>query len=147
MVWIWLALGILFLILEALTSNFFLLWFACGSFVGALISKLGLSFEWQFGVFVISSGILLLLSRTVFVKFFLLRSGGRHVRTNVDSLIGKRGLIKNEVESKLRTGEVLIEGSLYGAISSSEEKLSVDSEVKVVGIQGNKLIVELLERG
>lgn len=144
MFWIWLFLAVILLIIEALTTSFFTLWFAIGAFAAAIIARSGSTFAWQLGTFVISSGVLVILSRTIFVRFL---TKGKAIRSNVDSLLGKTGTIKTEVNNSERRGEVLIEGNLYRAISKQNETLSVDSNVEVIGIEGNRLVVELTERG
>jgi membrane protein implicated in regulation of membrane protease activity len=142
MFWIWLFFAVILLIIEALTTSFFTLWFAIGAFVAALIARLGSSFTWQLGAFVISSGVLVILSRTIFVR---LLTKGKTIRSNVDSLLGKTGVVKTEVNNSDRNGEILIEGNLYKAVSKQNETLSVDSNVEVIGVDGNRLVVEQTE--
>ena len=60
-------------------------------------------------------------------------------------MIGKKGKVIKEI-SELERGEIKCNGVIWTAISKEKEKnISSGSIVKIVGIEGNKLIVEKVE--
>ncbi len=85
----WLALAVIFLIIEALTIGLTTIWFAAGSFVALVLSMFHAPVIAQFIVFLLVSFCLLLFTRKIFVE--KLKTG--RVRTNVEALIGEMGQV------------------------------------------------------
>ena len=63
-----------------------------------------------------------------------------HIPTNTHALLGKRAVVVNEI-SPIQNGMVKIGGESWAA--SSEFTCSVGSVVKVLRIEGNRVIVTL----
>ena len=62
--------------------------------------------------------------------------------TNADRSIGETGVTVTEINNLLGTGEVNLKGTIWTARSSTENVIPKDSQVRVISIEGVKLIVE-----
>jgi len=78
----------------------------------------------------------------VFIRPFLAKALKREtVNSNVDTMVGKKGVIVAEVKAT-ESGEVNIDGILWTAIATKDGMvIKNDSLVKVMAVSGNKLIV------
>ena len=135
---IWLGVMILFAVGEAVTVGLTSIWFAVGA-LGALITAgLGLGFWPQITVFIILSGVALALVRPLAKK--LLRPG--YSATNADRVIGAVGLVTEEVDNMAGKGLVNLSGQVWSARAQDEQNIPAGQEVRVLRIQGVKVIVE-----
>ena len=141
---IWLGIFVLALIIEAISPELLSVWFALGSIIALILSFIpGVTWWIQLIVFVVVSGTLLLCLRPLTKKYMI-----RNKRnTNIDEIIGKKGkMIKGCDE--LNHGEVKINGVIWTAVSSDEKSsIKEDAIVKVISIEGNKLIVKEIKEG
>lgn len=136
----WLILCIAFLIFEGATQALTTIWFAGGSIVSLLLSLITPNIYIQFLAFVISSSLLLYLTRPLLQK----KLNDKFIKTNADRLIGKTAVVKEKV-SYLNTGQVLIKGQVWTAITKSEDIYDIDEQVVVDSIEGVKLVVRKKE--
>lgn len=144
---VWLALMIIMVIVECMGPALVSIWFAAGALVSLILSLFslipGVTIPWwvQVIVFVVVSAITLLALRPL-SKRYLKRN---IVNSNVDSLVGKRGLLEEEIKP-FEPGVCKINDVSWTAISTNgKETIAVKSVVEVVAIQGNKLIVKKVE--
>jgi len=137
-VWLfWLLAGLALAILEILTPGFVLACFSFGCFVAAIVAALDFSLSWQISFFAATTFVLFVSARQLFGKLY----GGKKapVFTNVDRLIGMIGVTLEEVDDQ--SGQVKVEGESWSARSGSGEKLPAGIKVRVLRIDGNKLVV------
>ena len=138
----WLALALIFLLVEALTAGLATIWFAAGAFLALIASLFSLSFPLQLGLFLISSICLLVFTRKIFVE--KLKTGAE--KTNVEAIIGERGLVIAEI-GPFDVGQVKVNGQVWSAIARDpNETIQVNEMVKVVAVVGVKLIVNTANR-
>ena len=91
---VWLIIGALFIVAEMFTAGFVLLWFGVGALVAGLLAMTGLvGLPLQIVVFLAVSILLTVASRTILERFFLRDSPGRELKTGVDSLPGRVGIV------------------------------------------------------
>lgn len=134
----WTILTIVLAVLEASTAQLICIWFAGGSFI-ALISALcsvGVFAQWV--IFIISSAIILSLTRPIVNK---LKKNGKE-KTNIDALIGKTCVVKEEIDNLKECGRVSINGIEWSARNVQDGTIEEGVTVKVLKIEGVKLIVE-----
>ena len=135
---IWLLVLIAFAVGEALTVGLTSIWFAVGA-LGALITAgLGFGFWPQIIVFLVLSGVTLALVRPLAKK--LLKPG--YSATNADRVIGAVGLVTEEVDNTAGKGLVNLSGQVWSARAQDEQNIPAGQEVRVLRIQGVKVIVE-----
>ena len=144
---VWLAWMIIMVIVECMGPALVSIWFAAGALVSLILSLFslipGVTIPWwvQVIVFVVVSAITLLALRPL-SKRYLKRN---IVNSNVDSLVGKRGLLEEEIKP-FEPGVCKINDVSWTAISTNgKETIAVKSVVEVVAIQGNKLLVKKVE--
>ena len=135
--YLWLSLTILFGLFEAVTVQVVSIWFAGGAVCAMIAYALGASEAVQIGVFVISSAILLALTRPIVRKM----TKNRRILTNADRLIGKTAVVTKETDELGLSGEAKVEGSVWTISSKDGTKLLENEKVTVEKIEGVKLIV------
>lgn len=135
--WIWLALSIVFLIVESGTVGLVSIWFAVGSLAAMVTSMLGGALWLQLLIFFAISGGLLACLRPLFRKFIK----PKVVSTNVDSVIGSTGFVTEDIDNISAHGQVKLGGMYWTARSSSGEKISTGTQITVDKIEGVKVYV------
>ncbi len=141
MIWIWLAIFVLTIVVEAATQDIVSIWFALGS-LAALCVSFAVPFWAEIIVFFVISSVTL-----IFTRPFVRKLMDRQIRkTNTDDYIGKRVKVIKEID-KFDGGEVKINGITYTAILLEEENDSIpeDSIVEIVTLKGNKVVVRKIE--
>ncbi|MDE5538923.1 MAG: NfeD family protein [Bacilli bacterium] len=140
MQWIlWLVVIALLVFLEVITINLVSIWFIVSGLVSLFLSFVVDSFYIQFAVFVVLGLILMIITRPILVKKF----GRSDVKTNLDRVIGMEGVVTEEI-SKLKVGEVKVDGKRWSAVSDA--KISVGDTVIVEEVSGVKLVVRKGEK-
>lgn len=131
----WFILFLFLLIIELMTVNLVSIWFAIGA-IASMISTIWTdSFIVQLIVFIVVSLISLIITKPIVHKL----KKDNFVPTNSDRVIGKVGKVTKDIGVN-NYGEVVVFGNTWTAVSSSN--IPVGSKVKVLAIEGVKLIVE-----
>lgn len=133
---IWTGVAIILAVVEALTFGLTTIWFVAGALIALLFSWLGFNEYVQVLSFLVSSILLLLLTRPLILKYINVGT----VKTNVDSLVGKEGMVLKEI-SQYNFGQVKLAGQMWTAKSRSGETILEGSAVVVESIEGVKLVV------
>jgi len=133
--WVWLAIVIISLVLEFLTSEVVSIWFAVGSFVSLILAICNVNEAVQVIIFVAVSLLFLVCARP-FIKRWTKRN---EIKTNVDSLVGRIAVVCEDIIDGNR-GVVKLDAQEWSAISS--DNLVKGTKVVVLSIEGNKLIVK-----
>lgn len=134
----WLIVFVVLLIIEIATMGLTTIWFAGGALVAFLASYIGFGIVVQVLVFLIVSILLLVLTRPLAVKYF----NKDRQKTNAESLIGQKAIVKEEVNTLQATGRVEVNGMEWSAKTEEPDVIATDTVVTIKGIQGVKLIVE-----
>ena len=137
---VWLVAALLLAVAEMAAPGFWLLSVAAGCVAAGLVSLV------VPGVVVpaltFAAGTLLSL---VGIRPFLLRrlhAGGIEIKTNVDALAGKVGIVSERVDPGTGTGRVLVEGESWRAASIMDTPLEPGTRVMVVRVEGATLYVD-----
>lgn len=134
---VWIALIIIFAVLEALTMGLTTIWFAGAALIALLAAMVGFSVPVQIGVFLISSALLIYFTKPLAKNFLHIGSE----KTNVEAVIGLDGPVLKGIE-RYATGQVKINGQIWTALSEDGEPIEVGAKVLVVAVEGVKLIVK-----
>lgn len=137
---LWLIVCGICLVAEMITTGFLVFWFAIGALFAMIISLFTDNLMIQIAVFVISSGLLIFLTKP-FVKKFL--NGKTHVATNAYSIIGKTGLVVEEINASSGTGQIKIGSEIWSAKCEENEIIQKGSDVQIIAIDGVKAVVSL----
>ncbi len=138
----WLIASGVFFILEIFTTGFLVFWLGIAGLLAMATSFITSSIAIQTIVFVISSCILIVLTRPLINKLLKFDKSNT-LSTNVYSLINKTGIVVEDINHLNYTGKVKISGELWSAISDIDIKK--DTQVRVLQIDGVKLKVEPLK--
>ena len=138
--YIWLILAGIFVIAEIATVGFLIFWLSLGSLCAMVTSFFTDNLIIQTAVFVISSGLLIFLTKPFVEKFVTKKE--KKVNTNVYSLIGKIGIVTEEINPLLGTGQIKVGTETWSAISNDESIIAKDSEIEILEIKGVKAVVK-----
>lgn len=141
MVYFWVALIVVFLIIEALTVQLVTIWFAAGA-GGALVANMLHAPEWlQWVVFIVVSVVLLLATRPLVKKFVKKRVQP----TNADRNVGREGIVIEAIDNIAAKGQVEVSGEVWTARSKDDVPIPEGQQVVIHSIEGVKLIVSAKE--
>lgn len=132
----WFGILLLLTVIEIATTGLVTIWFIASGFVSLLLSFLDVPFVVQFGVFVVLGLILLVTTRKT-----LTNKLNKKQKTNLDRVVGMEGLVTEKI-TKHNPGEVKVDGKKWTAISSNGKNIAEGKNVKIIKIEGVKLIVE-----
>ena len=138
-IFLWLALFVVFLIVEAGTVALVSIWFALGALAALASCVLGAEMWLQITVFLVVSLVLLA------VLWKRVRSKLTTTKTNVDSVIGAEGYVTEAIDNLSYTGRVKLGGITWAARSTSGAGIPVGTLVKVERIEGVKAFVSPAE--
>ena len=138
---IWLVLMVVFLIMEAATVQLISTWFAVGSLAAMIVALLGGKIWLQILVFLAVSVVLLALLWPLVRKHLK----PKLVATNADALIGRVCLVTEAIDP-LEGGRVKVGDVTWSAFVETGEAIPDGSHVKILKIQGSKVIVEQVKK-
>lgn len=127
--------GVLFVVLvvvETTSVQLIAIWFAIGSAASFVSSLLHASFPVQLIVFIVTSTLLLLVTRP-FLKKVMHKST---VPTNADAIIGKSGIVTQSIENVKNQGRAKIDGLTWSVRSIDDGPIPEGEIVHVVKIEG-----------
>ena len=139
MFWVWLAVIVVTIVVEAFTMEIISIWFTVGaipSFVLAGFDVLG--WEIQLVIFIVLSAVLILSLRKI-TKNFLLKNS--NAKTNLASIIGTK-VRMIEMTDFDSIGTVKINGVTWSAVGEKGETIESGTVVEIIKIEGNKLFVK-----
>lgn len=137
-VFIWLAIMVLCLVVEAITVGLTTIWFAVGAFAAMIACALGLGTAGQFIVFFVISLALLIFTRPIAVKYI----NPHRVATNYEDAVDKTVKITERVDNISGTGVAVLNGQEWTArMQQDDVTLEEGKLAKVVAIEGVKLIL------
>ena len=138
MLYVWIAVLVAAVVVEALTNDFVAIWFFPASLVSMILSLFDTSPWLQIILFLVIGLALVVATRPLCRKFLATKSE----KTNVDALVGKTCLVTEEIRNIDEQGEVKVGGLCWSARAADGRVIAVGEQVTVKAIQGVKLIVE-----
>ena len=137
----WAVAALVFLVLEIMAGDFFMLCLAAGAVCSAVAAACGGSFTL----------CLVLCSVITVASLFFLRPkalkrfrGGKTRKSNADALDGKTGIVKEEIKTG-GYGYVGIDGDMWRSISESGEAIPAGTKVMVISHESIILTVKPAE--
>lgn len=135
MVFWWFIAFLVFVFIELITVTLVTIWFAIGAIAAVITTFFTDSIVIQSIVFVVVSVLSLIITKPLVKKFKKFEI----VPTNSDRVIGKIGEVTKKI-SPNKYGEVKVFDSVWTA--KSEDSIEEGEKVKVLSIEGVKLIVK-----
>lgn len=140
---VWLGLIILAVVLEAATTQLVSIWFIFGGVAGMIAEACGVLPWVQVLIAAVVTLLALLGTRPLVMK----RLHKNRVETNAGRYIGQVGIVTESIHNLENTGQVKVMGSIWTARSETGEALPANSKIRVLRIEGVKLIVQPLPAG
>ncbi len=140
---VWFVIFIGLIVLEILTADVLTVWFMPGALICVILASLDIGVPIQIAVFFLLSGIMLVLSKTVFKKYLV---KGKKEKTNIDLIIGEIGIVTEDIDNVEAKGAVKVHFQLWTARSADSAVLIKAGErVKIKAVEGVKLICEKID--
>src|SRR6266566_4597733 len=117
---VWFVAALLLFVAEMIAPGFWLLSVAVGSIAAGVVS--------------------LVLIRPFLLKH--LHPSGREIRTNVDALAGRVGIVSERIDPGTGKGRVVVEGEDWRAAALMDAPLEPGTRVMVVRVEGATLYVD-----
>ena len=134
----WLVALIIFAVAEAATVGLVCIWFAGGALAALIIAGVGGPLWLQITVFLFVSAMLLALLRPMMRKIIL----PQKTATNADRHLGQTALVTEEINNLMETGAVKLDGVIWTARSGNDEVIPAGTIIRVLRIEGVKVVVE-----
>ena len=138
MIALWAVAFVFFVICEIATGTALVsIWLAFGALISMFCAIGKTSFLVQFIVFIVSSIVLLMATRPLVKKM-----QGKIVPTNFELDVGKTALVTEDIDNSVNKGRVKLDGTNWAARTADNSTIGEGTPVKVVKVEGAKLIVE-----
>lgn len=131
----WIIVAVIVTVLDILTSSFLFVWFAVGGFAAMVASMLGATWWLQVMVFLIVSIITISIGYPWAKKKF--KASVKYTPLMEETYIGRVMKAESDILQKAR---VKVDG-IYWTVQNQGDIIKKDSNFRIVGIEGNKLIV------
>jgi membrane protein implicated in regulation of membrane protease activity len=140
----WVIAGIVLLFAEGVVPRQFFWSAGMSALLAAAVRLTGVeSLELQVLVFVVSCGILLVLTRTAAGKYFQLASP--HLRMNADAIPGQRATALTDLVLGAGAGRVRLRAMEWLAEPVDDQVIPAGSRVRIIAINGTTLVVRAEE--
>ena len=134
----WAVAFVFFILCELATSIALVsIWFAVGALFAMFAAIFKLSFLMQLTIFVVSSVLMLILTRPIVKKL------QKEIKpTNYELDIGKTATVTEDIDSSANKGRVNLNGTYWQAKALTGEKIDKGSLVTIVSVEGTTLVVK-----
>ena len=120
--------------------GFFVFWFGVGALISMVVSLFCPdNILLQAIVFLVSSVILLFLTKPLVDRF---TRKDKKLETNAYSIIGKKGLVIQDINNTFGVGQIKIANEVWSAKTEDDTIIEKGTEINVVRIDGVKAVVE-----
>lgn len=137
---IWLIIAGVCFIIEMMTVGFLVFWFGVGALLTMIVSLIFPdNIILQASIFVISSTLLIFLTKPLVNK---LSKSDKKVATNAFSIIGKKGVVTQDINETHGVGQIKIAGEVWSAKTADGSIIEKGTQIEVIKIDGVKAVVE-----
>lgn len=133
----WLGVVLLLSVIEIATTDLITIWFIASGIITLILSFFDIPFVAQVGIFVLLGTVLLITTRKTLTE----KLNKNKQKTNLDRVVGMEGIVTEKI-NKHNPGEVKVDGKKWTAISANGKNIGEGKTVKIIKIDGVKLIVE-----
>ena len=138
--WFWLAVIILFLVIEMITVSLVSIWFVGGALAAFIISYFTENIWIEVAVFLAVSVVLLILLRPLARKLSVKQKD--QMVSGAKAMIGKQAIVTEEIDNVHAKGAVQVNGQYWTAKTEMfKDTIPKDTIVDIVDVDGVKLIV------
>ena len=137
--YVWFALMVVFIIMEASTVTMVYIWFVMGALAAMIVSLLGGALWLQVVLFLAVSALLLWCLRPVVKKHFT----PKLEKTNVDAVIGAVGRVTEQISNVDACGHVKLGAMEWAARSTDGTTIEEGALVCVDRVEGVRVFVSI----
>ena len=140
--YIWLIIAGICFIIEIFTVGFLVFWFGIGALISMVVSFFCPGdYVLQTSVFVITSTLLIFLTKPL-VNKFTKKDKDKELSTNANSIIGKKGIVIQDINPIHGIGQIKISSEVWSAKTSDDSIIKKGTEIEVTEISGVKAVVK-----
>ena len=139
MSWIWTGILVICIVIECFTFSLTTLWAALASVPLIFISRTSLSLQVQILIFAVITLLLIIGTRPLALK--LLR---KEKNENINNLEGQKVIVTKKITATEKGEAKASNGVIWTAKSNDSSEIEKDSVCRILKIEGNTLIVELI---
>ncbi len=136
----WIAAAVIFFIIEIFAPSFVAACVAIGCVAGGLAAMFGGGTIAQLLFFSIATLASFVGVRPLMKKYFYKRS--EHVRTNVDSLIGRTARVSERIDPASGGGRAVVDGDDWKAVSVDNAAIEKGEQVEIIKVDSIILVVK-----
>ena len=140
-VFVWLALMVLFILVETNSVVLMSVWFSLGALAAAIAAWFHAQLWLQILIFFGVSGIFLALLRPLVKKYIK----PKVIATNIDSIIGSTGYVTTSIDNVAAKGQVKLGAMEWTARSTDGSPIEEGKLVQVDRIEGVKALVSVVD--
>lgn len=134
----WIFLAALLIAIELSTTQMYCLWFAVGALAAAFAAFAGAPLLVTLFIFLVCSVVTFVFGRPLLVEKVLPK---RQALSGTERVIGQMGSVVEEIDNTKGMGRVKVSGLLWSARSEDGDRISPNTKVEVLRVEGVKLIV------
>lgn len=139
MPWVWLGILVICIVIECFTFSLTTIWAALASVPLIFISRTSLSLQVQILIFAVITLLLIIGTRPLALK--LLR---KEKNENINNLEGQKVIVTKKITATEKGEAKASNGVIWTAKSNNSSEIEKDSVCRILKIEGNTLIVELI---
>jgi membrane protein implicated in regulation of membrane protease activity len=142
--WIWLTTAVIFALVELILvgGSFIVLPWAASAFIASVLAFYDVSITIQWTVFVFGGALLFAVLYRWAQRF--MRQNNMDPGVGADRLVGLVAIVTTPIvpDDTARRGRVNVQGEVWGAITSNTHAIPKGAKVRVVAMQGTRVVVE-----
>ncbi|WP_066873816.1 NfeD family protein [Clostridium mediterraneense] len=135
MEWLWLAVIVLAIMIDLVTSDFLFSGFSIGALVALILAMINTSVISQIIIFGLVGVMFIFLIYPIIRKH--LDMNKVETKTREESYIGKEIILEEDIAKE---GKLKLDGVYW--TFKSEERIKKGEKVKIISIEGNKIIIK-----
>ena len=139
MPWIWTGILVICIVIECFTFSLTTIWAALASVPLIFISRTSLSLQVQILIFAVITLLLIIGTRPLALK--LLR---KEKNENINNLEGQKVIVTKKITATEKGEAKASNGVIWTVKSNNSSEIEKDSVCRILKIEGNTLIVELI---
>ena len=139
MPWIWTGILVICIVIECFTFSLTTIWAALASVPLIFISRTSLSLQVKILIFAVITLLLIIGTRPLALK--LLR---KEKNENINNLEGQKVIVTKKITATEKGEAKASNGVIWTAKSNNSSEIEKDSVCRILKIEGNTLIVELI---
>jgi membrane protein implicated in regulation of membrane protease activity len=137
---VWLVAALLLFVAEMIAPGFWLLSVAVGSLAAGVVSLVAPGVLAPSLTFAAATVLSVVGLRPLLLR--RLHPAGHDIKTNVDALAGRVGVVSERIDPRTGKGRVVVEGEDWRAASLMDAPLEPGTRVMVVRVEGATLYVD-----